>query len=792
MRGNFRYSSALLLATVGATALSSAALAQNAPAATDNLSTGANQPATEIIVTATRRAQSLQDVPMSINVATGEQIERLKIFDIKDVQQLAPGLELRNDNGRANSATLRGVTFDPDQGTGPAVDLYFNEVPVDAQTAFTAIYDIDQIEVLRGPQGALRGRTAPSGAITIRTRRPNLNTIEGFIQGTATEDDGYNVQGGVSLPIVQDKIAIRAAMLVDGNRLNQVRNITRGDRSRSRTESARLSVAFQPAEGFDINVMYQYLNADNRLYPQVFGAGNPAIGNPPVGLDDRFTLAEGRSRFLNHSHLVTLDAKYDFGPVTLAFIGGHQETLLTQYGERDPGNAVAGYAPTQVVRSPYNVDTAELRLSSNNEGFFNWTAGVFHTIQTGTTTVDEPLDFLVSFPGVPAPVFIAPLTGRIDIPAVAKTWSFAGSVRLQPTDQLTFEAAGRYTIDSVVQSAAIDIPGVGVLPIIDDNTKAHPFTGMASLTYEVSRDLTVYASYGRSFRRSTAGVGIPQNISADLAISKPERSDNFEVGFKTAFFDRRLSLDVSAFYQKFDNYISRFTGIATDQGTNIDVTGDGIPDGVYVGPPDGGIDTTADYNYNGDATVKGIEATIAGRPTDFWDFSVSMSYVKARYKNALLPCTTVDPVTGLPVVIPNPAFGGVNNVSYCNRSSRIADVPDFSLTANSEVRFGSGPVQPFIRGLITYRPSVFSERQDFRYPSRELINLFVGLRGEENKWEVSAFVRNLLNQNRITNIGITNSRILASDDPSVVYDSGYRVVNLTNPREFGISGTFRF
>jgi iron complex outermembrane receptor protein len=114
------------------------------------------------------------------------------------------------------------------------------------------------------------------------------------------------------------------------------------------------------------------------------------------------------------------------------------------------------------------------------------------------------------------------------------------------------------------------------------------------------------------------------------------------------------------------------------------------------------------------------------------------------------------------------------------------------LTANTEVRFGSGPMQPFVRALFTYRPSVYSDRQQFRYPSRELVNLFVGLRGEESKWEVSAFVRNLLNQNRITNISINNSTFEASNDPSVIYDSGYRTVNVTNPREFGLSGTFKF
>lgn len=111
---------------------------------------------------------------MTVDVATGEQLQKLNLFDFKDVQQLAPGLEITNIDGRSNSATLRGVTFNPDQGTSPTVDVYINEVPVDAQTAFTAIYDVAQIEVLRGTQGAFRGRTAPAGAITLTTRRPSL------------------------------------------------------------------------------------------------------------------------------------------------------------------------------------------------------------------------------------------------------------------------------------------------------------------------------------------------------------------------------------------------------------------------------------------------------------------------------------------------------------------------------------------------------------------------------------------------------------------------------------------
>src|SRR6202035_5817143 len=121
-----------------------------------------------------------------------------------DISELAPGLELVNNDGRSNTATLRGIAFNPDEGTLPTVDIYFNEIQTDAQTAFTALYDLDQIEVLRGPQGLLRGSTSPAGAITLKTKTPSLNTYEGYIQATGSDQDAYNIQGAVSVPIVTD------------------------------------------------------------------------------------------------------------------------------------------------------------------------------------------------------------------------------------------------------------------------------------------------------------------------------------------------------------------------------------------------------------------------------------------------------------------------------------------------------------------------------------------------------------------------------------------------------------
>jgi iron complex outermembrane receptor protein len=119
----------------------------------------------------------------------------------------------------------------------------------------------------------------------------------------------------------------------------------------------------------------------------------------------------------------------------------------------------------------------------------------------------------------------------------------------------------------------------------------------------------------------------------------------------------------------------------------------------------------------------------------------------------------------------------------------LAETPDFSLTANTELRFPTGDYTPFVRALFTYRPAFTSDRVNFRYQDRELLNLFVGVRGPDDKWEITAFARNVLNQKRITNISLGNSLVPTQ---SGSLDSGYRTVNVTNPREFGVTGMFKF
>ena len=807
---------AIFMCGVSVLAVPSASFAQ----AAEEEAPGAN----DIIVTAMRDARSLQQVPMQVSVASGDQLEKLAIFDVKDISQLAPGLDLNNNDPRKNTTTLRGISFDPDQGTSPAVEVYYNEVPADAQTVYTAMYDIAQIEVLRGPQGLLRGLSAPAGSITIATRRPEFGEVDGYMQASGTSRAGYNVQGGVTLPFT-DTFAIRAAAMVDSNRVNHVRNITRGgERGRNTTISGRLTLGWEPSPQFRAYLSYQYLNSDAKSFQQVVGSGNtpqrvysevfgtpkiflpPAIGGGPFATNtsvvsgpaltagDYAAVTDGGYRIRNNTHIVNLNAEYDFDWATLSMIGAYQKSKIITNRDQDLGNAIPGYIRKSYVVVPGKFNTEELRLRSNNEQGFGWQVSAFHYHRTGDVTnnvwndlfvyntdpngfVKAPLGAGGSFVTLPNTL---PLFVHVNVPVRNTTYSFAGNLRYF-SGPFRAEAGVRYSIRKNNQTTQITTTGFQnsgpreVIPVNLQKTTAKPWTGGANISYDITPDHTLYAAYGHSFRAATTGVSLPQGITQDLIRTNSEKTDSYEGGIKGKLFNRRINYSIAGFYQKFDGYIRRFEDIYWISAT--DPQGQG----------------TFGFNYNGDADIKGVEVSLDGRVTNDWDFGVSASYAKARYKNASLPCNDFDG-SGIPNQNGAPKITGTGNVSYCINNGRISDTPDLGLSANTEVRFPTGDVAPYIGAVFSYRPSFYSQTVRYDYQSRALLNMFVGVREADGKWAISAFARNLLDQNRITNISLGNSLInsMMARAGGGAYDSGYRTVNVMNPREFGMTAQFNF
>ncbi|MCP1470306.1 iron complex outermembrane receptor protein [Sphingobium sp. OAS761] len=745
----------------------------------------------EIVVTATRQEKSLQDTPAAVDVVTAQDIRNLNIFDVKEVQNLAPGLELTNNSGRSNVATLRGITFDPDSGSAPAVDLFFNEIPTDAQTMFTAIYDIGQIEVLRGPQGLFRGRTSPAGAILIGAQKPDLNDFTGYMQATASNRHAVNVQGAANLPLVTDKLALRAALLYDENDLNSVRNID-GRRPSSKTMSGRISLAYDSGAGLTANLTYQHLNADNRSFVAVFGPGNqpsplsPERSGPALSIKDRTSVTEGIERFQNRTDFVTLNAKYDLGAAEIIFNGGYQDTLLTQHSDLDKGNAVPDYVLDQRLTTAYQVSNAELRLQSSAGSRLFWAISGNYTHQKNNVSVLQNQDQLYSLQYVgPLPASSAfPIIADVGIGIASDTYGLAGTLGYELTDGLTVTGGLRQTWADInrEQVVVVTLPDLDLVlpsPPTVSNLHKKALTGGANISWEATPDLTIYGNYGHSYRQGVFAVGVSVPLDANLLVTPDETSDGFEVGVKTFLLDRKVSLNLAAFYQKFKNYISYAGGVTTDADMDgiIDSTGTPLP-------------------FAGDAISKGVEMQLEVRPSDYANFGVNASYTDAHWDNASIPCNDFNG-DGIPDANGTPSVQPGKQVSFCTRNDRISRTPKFSLSANGELRIPTGSVEPFVRGLVNYRPGFYSLDDDYRYRAYTKVDLFIGVRDASQRWEISAFAKNLLNQTRVlaASQGTVQSGTSELDfitfQPTgragIPLDSGYHTAVLNPPREFGLT-----
>lgn len=790
----------LLKILMAGTALAAVTPALAKPVAADGPQTGeaaqdaapAGPAGADIIVTATRRSESLQKTPVTVNVVGGADLKKYNLFDFKDIQALTPGLQLSNDDGRSNSATLRGINFDPDSGTLPAVDVFFNEISVDPQTAFTSIYDVSQIEVLRGPQGLYRGTSSPAGSITLTTAKPNLDKNEGYVQATGSSLAGYNFQGAASLVLKKDVLAMRAAIDVDGNRANGVRNVS-GERGRNRTESARLSLSYQPTSNFHADLMYQYLTSDVRPFIAVFGAGNqpslldPSRSGPALTLDDRRSVTEGAPRFQNETHLVTFHASYDFGGANLIYNGGYQNTQLTQYRDQDVANAVPNYQLPQLVITPYYVWSNELRLESNSDGPLTWALSGNYDRQLDPTTFSQRNDQLLgtAFTPIPPAFGVVPVQVDGSTRIIDKTHSVAGSASYAFTPRLKLMAGLRYTwfhinqpVETVVTAAGTTFDSI--TPLRYDTRF---LTGGANLSYEVTPDVSVYASYGRSARPGAQAVGVSVPLDAKYLQTPDETSNGGEFGIKTKMLNGALTLNGDIFYQKFNNYIS-YAPCLTSNSSQVP----------------GVVDTScAPLPTFGNAISKGLEIELDAHPTRNFDFGLSASYADAHYDHAQVYCNDYNG-DGVPDSNGTPSVPGTEQVATCTRNDRLAQVPKFNLSGNAELRQPIGDdMDGFIRTLVTYRPAFYSQDDDYNFRAYTNIALYVGLRGQGSKWEASLFVKNLLDQTRVTSVSQGTGQYGTVDysDPlapvsGAPFDSGYRTAVINLPREFGATLAFHW
>nr|MBP6580777.1 TonB-dependent receptor plug domain-containing protein [Sphingorhabdus sp.] len=325
--------SSLFASTALSMAMPSMVMAQVAPEDSD---AEAAENSNEIIVTARRANENLQDVPVSVQIVTGDRLDKLAITSVEEISKLAPGLTLVNA-GSNTSVTLRGVTWQPGSGT-PASPIYFNEIGFDPAQTIVSLFDVGQIEVLRGPQGTARGAPSISGAITIQTRKPDLQEFGGFVRGQYGEGDHTDFQGAVNIPIIKDVLAIRLAANIEDSNGTRVESVNSTIQSTYKDRSYRATVLLQPTDNLSFQAMYQRRKSLGLNFTQVAGTGSPGLAGiptiraaipanfngPALTVADRRSVQDAPQINDQHVDLLTFNASWELFGQKLSYNFGKQ------------------------------------------------------------------------------------------------------------------------------------------------------------------------------------------------------------------------------------------------------------------------------------------------------------------------------------------------------------------------------------------------------------------------------------------------------------------------------------
>ena len=742
-------------------------------------------PLETIVVTAQKRSQRLQNVPRTVTAITGATLNKLSLTQFQDVAALVPGLELTNTLGSYPTATLRGISYNALSGTVPSVDTYFNEaiLPIPS-VAFRSLFDTQQVEVLAGPEGALRGRTSPGGSITVTTKQPDTELYTGYFNQQLSDLGLVHTEGAVNIPVIQNQLAVRIAGVFDYNTVNEGKDLLTGKDEDSRTRALRESVLWTPTDDISIDITHQDLK-DRYNFDLDLVGGPGDFGQPTITPDDRATLAQINPNNSDTQDLTVVNASYRLNDnLNFDYVGSYLHDDVIVSHDQDPADTIPDYVLFQNTNTRLDELTQELRLQSAGRDFWNYMFGVYYDNQRVLTTNVQNQALIGYIPGPPQP---GELNGVVDVrsPSVVTDLAFFTAQTFQLDDADELQAAFRWGTTSEYRqdNLKVFLNGNQIVSeqlIMPQYVKAdyHYPTGSVTFTHHFEPDLMAYAAWSHGYRPGGANVATVASsvpIEQDLIAYNSEESDEYEIGAKGTFFQNRLQIRADAFYQRFDGYL-------------------GYHPQVYFrsspSEPPPYTNTLAGGAFNGNASVPGFEVQTDARILANWTASLNGAWNNAHFDNASSPCNDY-----LGIGIPNdppPGVGtgnirGNKQVSYCILNGPISDAPPWSIAATTEYVHPVFGLDGFIRALAKYQAGYFQPDLLTNADPMLLVNAYLGVRTPNGHWELQMFIKNLFD--RVTQIYQSPYQVTAGNN---LYNSGYYQVYQNPPREIGFSLRYTF
>lgn len=762
----------------------------------------------EIVVTARRKSENIQQVPTTDIAVTAEALHNANIINFRDLSSVVPGLQLNEANdGVLDTFALRGVTYNPTAQAQPSVAFYLNDAPSLDLNIFQGLYDIGQIEVLEGPQGTIRGVPAPSGAITLRTRQPDLDAFGGYVEGTASTTQNLNANGAINIPLIDGVLGMRVAGVAESDQVNDVRSANNPARPYSRAQSERVSLLFEPNSQFTASVMYQNLNQTRLSFQQVIGPGYaPGFGTsplaipanyngPPISLDQRLSVSSAAQPLSQVYQQAVWNAEYKFtADTSLTYVGSYLHDTNIAQDPQDPGNYFPGVNWYQAETTRQEIWTHEIRFQTNLTDDLEASAGaMYQQIQPGGSNSDE-VNQLVGvtganpaitpsaapslFPTPPKSIKVLPVNSNAQVgPYAGVTWHLDGT---------EVSASTRYVMNWGFSSegAAPYIPTI----IVKSPLRAYNWIYNASVKHQFTDDIMAYFTTGSSWRPNAAIanlIEIPMDNSENnpyldsLLSPKPEQSTSYEVGAKTTWFDKRLLVNVSAYRQSYTNLSINPLPVWFLQNGSI-VNSTGTTGGTFSTPVN--------------AITQGVEAQAEAQVTDQWNIQAALDYSHGHVSGTDLPCNP--PGYSGTAKPPLSAFTSAGkDIFLCSSDASIAQAPDFTLTLQTEYDV---PLTDDFGGYIRALANIYGKNPYvdtvYHVPSYGLLSLYIGLRSTDGSWEGMLFAKNITNTQLATSEYASQDAGAGLGAANAAYGpSGYNLVNGMTPRqEFGINVTYNF
>lgn len=760
----------------------------------------------EVVVTAQKRTTSLQDVPFSVSATSEQQIRNSGSSNIVDLARNVAGLTIADLGPGQSQIAIRGISSGQvirDQpGVKEQVGIYLDESPISVAlfTPDLELFDLERFEVLRGPQGTLFGSGSSAGTLRYITTQPKLGVFEGIADASLEEvkggTDGGSIRGAVNLP-VGDTAAVRFvgyqhhlpgfidAIQPDGS---VIKGVNDGDRA-----GFRLSMLWKPTERLSITprVVYQSLQTNGFPRQDVYNIlGNPYMTTQPaVTIGDRQQYTQLREGMSDDFMLTDLKLDYDFGPATLTSISSytHRHVTVLRDATQLTGSVtyqIFGVVPQVRTDSPLfdrthlNVISQELRVGSNGTNTIDWLAGGFFQHVNRHYGQDLPTAGYDALIGVLGSAVNAPPDTPFysDIVYSEKQYALFGEATWHMTDQWGLTGGLRYY--KFDENRVLNFGGVfaEVRVNVPASVSSDGVSPRLILSYKASEEAQFNIQASKGFRlggiNDPINTGIPGCTSSpygNLTSWKDETTWNYEMGTKLQFLDRRLTLNVAAFYADIKDLQATVTVAACSSRLVVNVP---------------------------KARSAGIEAELFAKPNQTWDFGLSATYVDAKLTSSVTDAAGnslggLQSGNQLPTA---PKFQGVGSVGF---TLPLTDKRDFfsvltvqyvgssySQFENEQPGFGQvrsdTTTYPNAAGLFQYGgvPASTVINFDPKLASYSLGNIRAGVRTD--RWELAGYV---------SNIWDTNANL------AIDYERGRRarVAFLTNqPRTIGISAQYKF